>query len=304
MRKNEPKKHHFIPQFIIRRFCDEDCKALYYDTDTQTFSYKRSDEIFMVRNLYRDTINNPENPVKIEDDLAKMEGRVSKTFKKMIEDDDIIISTSEEEEVRLFISIMGTRAKNAFDDFGEDASYEMKAFYEPYLKGGSLLDFWKRNLELLVNCRSLNDVLKNPDIDEPIKIFIRRDMVGPTGMYLMIVERRGSEDFILGDSYPIVAEGSSDNGFKLSMYYICPLSPNRCLMMVSRGVEWAKMSVSGFKGSFFQPPKGKPFEKTMRIHVQKIYEDGVKRFNKMIYEKAFEGVVFQKKESLAIYKDD
>jgi len=255
----------------------------------------------MVRILYRDTVNNPENPVKIEDDLAKIEGRVSKIFRKMIEEDDIVLSTSEEEEVRLFISIMGTRAKSAFDDFGEDAPKEIKAFYEPFLKGGNLIDFWKRNLALLANCRSYKDVERNSDIDEPVKFFIGRDMIGLTGMYLMVVERRGSEDFILGDNYPIVVEGSSDNGIKLPMYYICPLSPSRCLMMVSRGVELTKMTVSGFKESFFQPPKQKPYGKSMSIHVQKIYEDNVKRFNKMIYENADEGVVFQREESLGLY---
>lgn len=54
--KNEPIRHHYIPRFILRNFCfDLEEKLLYYyDRGKHELSKKRMQDVFMVRNLYRD----------------------------------------------------------------------------------------------------------------------------------------------------------------------------------------------------------------------------------------------------------
>lgn len=55
----EPIRHHYIPQFILRNFCFNDRGDLfYYDKENSKTSVKNTRDIFMVRNLYRDEINN------------------------------------------------------------------------------------------------------------------------------------------------------------------------------------------------------------------------------------------------------
>lgn len=75
----EPVGHHFIPQFILRNFCfDGKSHLFYYDKKTLEISKRKTKEIFMVRNLYRDDINNNQNPTKIETDMAHFESEVAR----------------------------------------------------------------------------------------------------------------------------------------------------------------------------------------------------------------------------------
>lgn len=50
----EPVKHHYIPQFLLRNFCDQ--------------------------YLYSDDINNIDNPTKIEKDMTCFESGVAQFF--------------------------------------------------------------------------------------------------------------------------------------------------------------------------------------------------------------------------------
>ena len=67
------------------------------DKATGIVTERKPEEIFMIRDLYRDTINNPDNPVQIENDLARFECEVARTIKKLHLEGDIIISCDEEE---------------------------------------------------------------------------------------------------------------------------------------------------------------------------------------------------------------
>ncbi|MDE7323849.1 MAG: DUF4238 domain-containing protein, partial [Lachnospiraceae bacterium] len=74
----DPVKHHYIPQFILRNFCFDDRSRLYfYNKKTSKTIIRKTKEIFMIRNLYRDDINNIDNPMKIEKDIARFESEVA-----------------------------------------------------------------------------------------------------------------------------------------------------------------------------------------------------------------------------------
>lgn len=48
--KNEPKKHHYIPQFILRNFRIGDSDEFFYqDIKTRVVQKKKAKDIFMVR---------------------------------------------------------------------------------------------------------------------------------------------------------------------------------------------------------------------------------------------------------------
>ena len=68
---NEAKRHHYIPQFILRNFCFDKSRTLlnYYDKNTKKTSIKHSKDVFMDMHLYRDEINHQNRPTTIETDI-------------------------------------------------------------------------------------------------------------------------------------------------------------------------------------------------------------------------------------------
>ena len=60
-------------------------------------------------------------------------------------------------------------------------SRESKTFYKQYQQDGDYIDLWKRNLGYVVNCRTIEEVLKHPHIDDPFKVFFQRSQpLSPT----------------------------------------------------------------------------------------------------------------------------
>ena len=291
MPRNIPIRHHYIPRFILRNFADNKGYLQYYDCAGAKVSRKRPEDIFVVSNLYTDTINNADDPTKIETDLAKYENEIAPIIRKFLNDGETILTLEEDEKLKLFLAIMAFRAERIKEFFGDNASEENKMFYGYFQKDGNLTDFWLRNLGEIVKCRSLKEVLDNPRVDDPMKGFMMRDTYGIYGMYFMLLERRGSEDFVISDCYPSVVEGIMDSGLKLQMYMIYPISPKKAILFVCNGVEGAPSSVSGFDSKFFQKPKVSRDRKTIKIVEKKIYENDVKRFNKIAIDNAEEGIV-------------
>lgn len=294
----EPVKHHYIPQFLLRNFCFDDRGHLfYYDKKTSEISKRKTKEIFMVSNLYRDEINNTQNPTKIETDMARFESEVAHIItERFLNEDEISITLDEDEKLKLFFAIMAFRLKITSDNFGRGLSDESKAFYSMYQKDGDLNDFWKRNLGYLVNCRSIGEVLSNKEIDDPIKVFFRRDTIGSFGLYFIVAERRGPIDFVISDVYPTLVYGVTDGGMELLLYSILPISPDRVILLASNGVEGSPKSVAVFSDEILKQPKLNPNKKIIKIHVKKIYEKEVRYINSILIKEAYEGCAFRNKD--------
>ncbi len=248
----------------------------------------------MQKNLYRDEINHLDVPTQIEKDLAKFEGEAAKIIKKFQLGNEIVITDRENESLLLFLAIMGLRSYNTFKSFFNPKS-DSKEFYTNWQRDGDLVDFWKRNLGLIVRCCSLKEVLNQPNIDEPFKIFMTRDMFGTFGKYFIVLERRGNEDFLIGDCYPVVTRGDFLN---LHLFDYYPLSPSRILIVASNGVEGAPQSVKKFKDDILKPPR-RQFG-TITIRVKKIYESAVLEINEDIIRHSRIGLAFQDYERVVL----
>lgn len=296
----EPVRHHYIPQFILRNFCFDDRSHLfYYDKKTLETSKRKTKEIFMVRNLYRDDINNIENPTKIESDMARFESEIAQIItKRFLYENEISLTLDEDEKLKIFFAIMAFRSKSTSDKFGIGASDENKTFYSMYQKNGDLSDFWKRNLGNLVNCRSLREVLCHKEIDDPIKIFFIRDTYGYFGLYFIVAERRGNLDFIISDVYPTVVYGVMNGGMELPMYSIFPISPNRVILLAANGVEGAPKNVAVLSDEILKKPKISTTKRIIKIHVKKMYENEVRYVNSVLIKEAYEGFAFRNKDRL------
>ena len=155
----------------------------------------------MERNLYRDTIND-ENPVKIEEDLARFENEIAHIIKdKLLDKDEFRLTRSDHEKLKLFFALMSFRSKSMQELFKKNLSQESKKLYSNWQHDKNFEDFWKRNLGKLVKCRSLEDATNNEEIDLPIRIFLKRDMFGFWGKYICVVEPKEIGEFVLSDCY-------------------------------------------------------------------------------------------------------
>lgn len=91
--KKEPIRHHYIPQFILRNFCDNKGFMHYYSKEDNELILRKPKNIFMVRNLYRDEINYTDCSTKIEKDLGRFESEVSQIVRdKLLMGDAITLA--------------------------------------------------------------------------------------------------------------------------------------------------------------------------------------------------------------------
>ena len=291
---NEPIRHHYIPQFILRNFCSEAKRLCYYDKSNGCVAVKETKDVFMTPYLYSDDINHPVDRARIERDFASYEREMSELINgPFVNDSDIIISIEDEEKLKLFLTLMGFRSRKTSEFFGTGAKADNKRFYLSYQHDGNLQDLWKRNLGYLVNCRSLKDVIDHPHIDEPIKLFMIRDDYGYFGKHFSVVECCEPYEFVIGDAYPTVVRCELSNGLSLDMYSIFPISPKRAIIIFSiRVVDEAPSHILVIRRSVFNNSYkvGTDYEK---IRVKRIDKEDFSYVNRMISDSAIEGIVFR-----------
>lgn len=291
---SEPIRHHYIPQFILKNFCFEDKRLHYFDKQTGCISVKDTRDVFMVRNLYRDEINYAVDPVKIEKDLADYEREIAPIIKeRFLTEREIFLHRKRMKNYDCFFAIMGFRALSTKLCFGEEISKQSKKFYKQYQADGNILDFWKRNLGYVVQCRSFEEIWNHPHIDDPIKLFFRRDIIGYFGKYIAVVEANNENAFVIGDTYPVVISGILDNGLPLIMYDIFPISPNRVLFMANNGVQGTPKDVLVLREFLFQPPKHIKESNMLRIRVRKLCTDEIQHINREVAKNASQGFAFR-----------
>lgn len=293
MNDKKYRRHHYIPQFILKNFYNRNVEGIeYYDLKTKCINITNTREIFMDIDLYRDIINS-DSPIKIEKDFSKYESEVSMIIKKLLIGKEVTLTIKEYDSLMLFLGLLGLRSINVSDAY-EKMKNESNLFSN-YQKDMDYVDFWKRNLGYLVNCRSIEEVLNNEKIDEPIKVFVMRDVFGITGKYLILLERRGQEDFLIGDCYPCVMTGDIMN---LHLYDFFPISSERIIILASRGVEASIPNVRIFDKSNLKEPT--LHRDKVIIKVNKIYQNEVKYINQKTVSNCKIGVAFKDKKNISI----
>ena len=294
MRK-EPIRHHYIPQFILRNFaCDTDRKvACYYDKESQSVSERQIREVFMERNFYRDEINCKDKPVQIEQDLSVYEREVAELIKsKFLDKRKIELTAEEDSMLKLFFAIMSFRNVNAKEQFSDKASKEFKDFYKYFQGNEDLEDFWKRNLGHLVKCRSMQDVANHTEIDPPIKLFMRRDTYSIFGKYIIVVEPKNGNGFILGDCYPLVFTGDY---LRLPLYDVCPISSKRAIIFASRGIDHIPRDVLVLRPGVFDLPEISE-NGNYTIVTKRLLLEEVQFINREIEKNSHKGFIFYKED--------
>ena len=106
----------------------------------------------------RDVINT-DSPIQIEKNFSKYESEVSIIIKKLLIGKEISLTIKEYDSLMLFLGLLGLRSINVKEIY--EQMKNKHNFFTNYQGNMDYVDFWKRNLGYLVNCRSIEEVINN-----------------------------------------------------------------------------------------------------------------------------------------------
>lgn len=305
--KQEPRKHHYIPQFILRNFYNSNNLVNYWNIETSKLETRNTKKIFMNVDMYRSEQLNIDDPTQIEFNFSIFECEIAKLIaeKGFINSKEIVIRRDELEKLRIFISLLSFRSnfrmeqyKNSFFD---PETKEILMHYQP---DGNFENLWKNELNILAKCRTYKQIKDSNEIDPILKEEFLNDL---KGYYMTIADARGGQ-FILSDIYPTF-EAFQTQEATITMHYLLPLSPTRLLLLnhiafkkecSSNQLTKRMLDISKIKGDLIETPKNKydkgivtSMDDEFVYKVKKIYEDDIIYVNELILNEARVGIIFQ-----------
>ena len=228
MPKQDPKIHHYIPQFILRFFVNDGGRLLFCDNLKQKYYYQPKKNIFKKDCLYKDDTF-LEDPFEVEKSLSKFESDLQPLFFKICKETTIKVSRIEMERLRIFMSLLSFRSLLRNHQYSqEEFSKETKITIDKVSKDLDYVSFWKKEISVLSKCRSYEDIYNCVDVDEAIKKEFLSDI---ESFYMTIVEARGSE-FVLPDVCPALEQYYCEGEIYV-LHQIFPISPKRAILLNS-----------------------------------------------------------------------
>lgn len=283
-------RQHYIPQFILKNFCYDTNKekVFFFETGEDEYSTLYVSNVFMEKYLY----SKVEDELGIEESLAKFEADVAPIFKKLNNESEIRLTFSEDERLRVFFSLLAFRAASTRDQFN-NMSELSKQLYGRTSDDTDMKDVWLQNVHLVSQCRSIKEVLSNPQISSPLKVFITNEF---SAFYMCVLERRGAVDFLISDCYPVVmnGEGVLPNGisFNLPIYYFYPISDSRVIALVTNNIKDVPRSVANLDyAKILKGPKGSLDRTHLIFRPARVYSQDVEWINEMVIKNARIGTI-------------
>lgn len=313
MANNEPIKHHYIPQFILRNFCDENNQLNYWNISASTLEKRNTLSVFMIKNMYRDEINHFENPVVIENQFSYFEEEISKLIKSkiLIDSNKIILTRLELEKLRIFLTLFSFRSNFRMKQYEENNFDDAtRAILLSYQQDGNFKDLWKKELYELTSCRTYDDIKNNEKIDPIIKKDFLNDY---EGYYISFADARGGE-FVLSDIFPTSELYPFPKPFGVHLHYLFPISPTRMIILNHIMFKKENKNITEFDSmiriskikEYISEPKVK-YKISQENHdtndeftynCNKIYSNDVSYLNCLILNEARTGIVFKNKDKI------
>lgn len=309
MKNQEPKKHHYIPQFILKNFNDENIQVNYWDIKNSKLEKRNTKSVFMNKNMYRDEELNEKDPTQIESKLSVFESEIADILlKKVLNKNEIILSRSEVEKLRIFMELLSFRSNLRMEQYKKSKfDTDTEEILKEYQTDGDFEKLWKKQLNVLATCRNFKEI-KDSNIIDPI---IKRDFMNCLeGYYMTIIDARGGE-FLLSDIYPTCEIYPTSIG-NIYLHYLFPISPTRIIILnhimfkdktFKYDPFFAPMyNLSQIKGDSVTPPKTKyingGYNDQFIYSVKRIYKEDVEYMNSLILNESKVGIIFHNKEKI------
>jgi len=311
MKNNEAKRHHYIPQFILRNFTDEKGQIEYWDIKQNKLEKRNPRSIFMNLHMYRDEKNYQDNPTQIESSLSVFEQEIAETINnKMLSGNEIVLSRTELESLRIFLSLLSFRSDLRMNQY-KDKNFDPKTFaiLKKYEKDENFENLWKMQIDELSKCRTYKQIEESKIIDPIIKTDFFTDI---EGMYMTLVDSRGGE-FLISDVYPTLEIFPMGPNINIHLHCLYPLSATRLLLlnhiMFKQPTDDLALEVmksfSQIKGNLITLPKndysnGIIFSQADKFiyKVKKVYSTDVEYINALFLNEARVGIAFKNKDRI------
>lgn len=87
MRKNNPKRHHYNPQLLLRRFCDEKGKLYFFDKRFSSRGILRASprDLFVEKHLYSSINADGSRDARLENQFCELESATNLIIRKIID---------------------------------------------------------------------------------------------------------------------------------------------------------------------------------------------------------------------------
>lgn len=311
-RIQEPHRHHYIPQFILRRFNDENGQVNYWNIENSKLEKRNVKSIFMGIDMYRDEKQHADDPTIIESNFSKFEQEIAELIStKIIDKKEIVLTRRENEKLRIFITLMAFRSNNRMKQYKENNFDEStRSILLQYQHDGNFEELWKRELDVLANCRTYKEVEDSEVIDPIIKMDFSN---GITSFFMTFIETISGE-FLLTDIYPTLEIFPLIDA-NIHLHLFVPLSPTRMLLLNHimfksgnrcKGTPMEIMyKVSKIKGDLIIPPIPKyklpgtlDMDDEYRYKVRDILASDTEYINALFLNEARVGVIFRDKDEI------
>ena len=312
MNNFEPRRHHYIPRFILKNFKDENGQVSYWNIEKNQLEKRNIMSIFMNIDMYRDESLNEDDPTQIESKFSYFECEIADLIaKKILNKDEIVLNRSELERLRIFTTLLSFRSNSRMEQYKNNSFNEStRETLLKYQPDGNFEELWKRELDVLATCRTYEEI-KNSDVIDPIiKLDFTNDLMG---FYMTFVDARGGE-FILSDIYPTLEIFPTPMA-NIHMNCMLPLSPTRMLLLnhimfrkenIGNPMLDGMAKLSQRKGDAIVPPKNRyksygsmSMEDEYIYKVRKIYANDVQYINALFLNEARVGIIFRDKDRIA-----
>ena len=118
MKKQEPRKHHYIPRFILKNFNDNKGQVNYWDIKKNKLEKRNIKSVFMNIDMYRDETINEQDPTQIESKFSIFECEIAKLIsEKILNKSEITLKKSELEQLRIFITLLAFRSNSRMNQY-------------------------------------------------------------------------------------------------------------------------------------------------------------------------------------------
>ncbi len=306
MNKHKARKHHYIPQFILKNFKDENGQVKYWNKENNKLEKRNTKSVFMNINMYRDETLNEENPTQIESKFSVFECEIADLiYKKILNQNEIVLKRSELEKLRIFMTLMSFRSNSRMEQYKNNSFDEStRNILLKFQPDGNFEELWKRELDALASCRNYEEIEKSELVDPIIKLDFTNNL---KGFYMTFVDARGGQ-FILSDIYPTL-EVFPVGGINIHMHCLLPLSPTRMLLLnhimfkkenQNNPMFREMIELSQIKGDAIVPPNNKykiygsmSMDDEYIYKVRKIYASDVCYMNALVLNETRVGVIFR-----------
>ena len=311
----EAKRHHYIPQFILANFSNENKQVWYWDIDKKKLCGRNTKSIFMNFNMYRDEINNANNPTIIETHFSVFEREIADLLReKFIDKSEIVITREELEKLRIFMELLSFRSDSRMNQYKQkNFTPSTEELLSKYQSNRDFEDLWKKELRVLVDCRSYEDIEKSDTVDPIIKLDFMNLI---NGYYMTVVDARGGE-FILSDIYPTLEVFPVAPGINIHLHSFFPISPTRMIILnhimfkeliANKDDPLLKTMIksSRISGDLLKEPKPK-YKVAYSVHTGsdtftykpvKVYENDLTYINTLILNEVRNGIMFRNKDKI------